>query len=528
MRVKTQLTLSILIFSIIIAVTAALIFATEGQTSNLNSQVSISRDILSRANNLAYNSGQYFLYQEATGLIEWQTDYSYLSLDLSKVIVSTHEQQTILNNINGDIRRLNSSWATVISYLQNAPRNVSVRVDPVFQTGWSIMTAQNQAVVFDAQQLSQSYVDQVNQSNFSAFGFILILLLAFAAYFIVNYLITYRNTLKSISKLQDGIAKVGSGDLDFQIIAGKKDEIGEITQSVNRMTTNLKTVTASKVDLEKEIVDRRKAEETLASRNVDLERLQLRLEEKAAEVEEYATGMEELAEERAIKLKDAERMAAIGATAGMVGHDIRNPLQAITSDMYIAKQELKDLPDSEQKHTALESITETEKNVEYINKIVQDLQDYARPLNPKIEESDLRSVIEGMIAKNGMPKNIDVEVDVKENAQRIRADTYYINRILTNLVTNAVQAMPDGGKLWIRARKDGQDTILSVKDTGVGIPESIKEKMFTLMFTTKSKGQGFGLPVVKRMAESLGGTITFESQEGKGTTFNVRLPPPKK
>ncbi len=84
--------------------------------------------------------------------------------------------------------------------------------------------------------------------------------------------------------------------------------------------------------------------------------------------------------------------------------------------------------------------------------------------------------------------------------------------------------MPDGGKLTIDAHKEAENTILSVKDTGVGIPKEIRDKMFTLMFTTKSKGQGFGLPVVKRMTESLGGTVTFESTEGKGTTFIVRLP----
>ncbi len=130
-----------------------------------------------------------------------------------------------------------------------------------------------------------------------------------------------------------------------------------------------------------------------------------------------------------------------------------------------------------------------------------------------------------MFAKNGLPKSIKLNVKVDEAARKISADSYYINRIMYNLVTNAIQAMPNGGKLTIQAQKEGDDTILAVKDTGVGIPIDVQSKMFTVMFTTKSKGQGFGLPVVKRMTESLGGTVSFESQEGKGTTFIVRLPP---
>ena len=84
--------------------------------------------------------------------------------------------------------------------------------------------------------------------------------------------------------------------------------------------------------------------------------------------------------------------------------------------------------------------------------------------------------------------------------------------------------MPNGGKLTIHVYKEANDFVITVKDTGMGIPKAIQSKMFTPMFTTKSKGQGFGLPVVKRMTESLGGTVSFESEEGKGTTFTIRLP----
>jgi PAS domain S-box-containing protein len=261
--------------------------------------------------------------------------------------------------------------------------------------------------------------------------------------------------------------------------------------------------------------------------NVDITariQMQLKLEESAVRLEEYANQMEALANQRAAQLKDAERLATIGATAGMVGHDIRNPLQAITGDVYLAKTELASIPESEEKKSALESLQEIEKNTDYINKIVADLQDFARPLKPNIEEVDLKLIIEDLLKKNGLPENVKVSVKVESDARKIVADSTFVNRVMYNLVNNAVQAMPNGGKLTLNAYKEANDVLIIVKDTGVGIPEAVKGKLFTPMFTTKAKGQGFGLPVIKRMTEALGGTVTFESQEGKGTSFIVRLP----
>jgi len=245
-----------------------------------------------------------------------------------------------------------------------------------------------------------------------------------------------------------------------------------------------------------------------------------------AKLEEYSKHLEELVEERTKQLKDSERLAAIGATAGMVGHDIRNPLQAITGDVYLAKTELEGIPDGEGKENALESLREIEKNIDYINKIVADLQDFARPMKPHMEVTDLKQIVDELLRKNGLPSDIKVSVKVQAEARKIIADSAYLNRILYNLVTNAVQAMPKGGKIIIHVSKDKKtdDAVITVEDTGVGIPEAAKDKLFTPMFTTKSKGQGFGLAVIKRMAEALKGTVSFESQEGKGTKFIVRLP----
>jgi signal transduction histidine kinase len=87
--------------------------------------------------------------------------------------------------------------------------------------------------------------------------------------------------------------------------------------------------------------------------------------------------------------------------------------------------------------------------------------------------------------------------------------------------------MPEGGKLHIKAYQNGGEIVLAVDDTGCGIPKDISAKLFAPLFTTKAKGQGFGLAVVKRMTDALGGTVTFESEEGKGTKFFIRLPKTK-
>jgi PAS domain S-box-containing protein len=224
------------------------------------------------------------------------------------------------------------------------------------------------------------------------------------------------------------------------------------------------------------------------------------------------------------QLQDQERLASIGATAGMVGHDIRNPLQAIVSDTFLLRSELASLSECKPKEGIVESLDSIDKNVSYINKIIQDLQDYAKPVAPVVEEIDFEHLIEDILTKKAIPENINASFDIQADARRVIADPSLLKRILTNLVNNAVQAMPNGGKLTIRTYKDRAHIVLSVEDSGSGIPEEIKHRIFTPLFTTKPKGQGFGLAVVKRMTEALGGTVSFESEEGKGTTFTVSLP----
>ena len=248
------------------------------------------------------------------------------------------------------------------------------------------------------------------------------------------------------------------------------------------------------------------------------------LEESQKNLTQYSGNLEELVEEKSSELRNSERLAAIGATAGMVGHDIRNPLQSIASDVFLIKSEISSITQNEAKANIEESLAGIEENVHYINKIVQDLQDFNKQFRPELKEISLEMLCQEVIFKNGVPENIDVTSQVEEQVKKIVADPEMLKRILSNLVNNAIQAMPYGGKLMLHACQESENIGITVQDTGGGIPQEVKSKLFTPLFTTKPKGQGFGLAVVKRMTETLGGTVTYESEVGKGTKFTIRLP----
>lgn len=240
-------------------------------------------------------------------------------------------------------------------------------------------------------------------------------------------------------------------------------------------------------------------------------------------LEVYANDLEKIVEERTKKLKDSERLAAIGATAGMVGHDIRNPLQGMISDVYLLREAVVSMSDGKSKQDAIESLDSIENNIGYINKIVADLQDYYKLLKPEHINVNLYELTINVLKPMSIPDNIQCSFEIDPSI-RLRSDPTLISRILTNLITNAIQAMLNGGKLLIGAYRVGGNAEVEVTDTGVGIPEHIKDKLFTPMFTTKAKGQGLGLAVVKRLVEALNGTVGFESEEGKGAKFIIQLP----
>jgi len=250
------------------------------------------------------------------------------------------------------------------------------------------------------------------------------------------------------------------------------------------------------------------------------------LREVRRQLEAYAGQLKQKVEERTRELKKsqekllkAQRLAVIGELAGMVGHDLRNPLTGITGATYYLKRRLSSKLDKK----TTEMLELIENNIVYSNKIINDLLEYSREIKLDLTESDPKSIIREALSLAGIPKNVQV-IDLTESKPKMNVDVGKTKRALVNIIKNAVEAMPKGGTLTIKSRKSDGNLEFVFSDTGVGMPKKILEKLWTPLFTMKAKGMGFGLPICKRTIEAHGGSISVRSARGKGTTFTVTIP----
>lgn len=231
-------------------------------------------------------------------------------------------------------------------------------------------------------------------------------------------------------------------------------------------------------------------------------------------------------EERTEQLKNAERLAAIGETAAMVGHDLRNPLQSLFCMIYLAKERLNlgNISPSEGQQSMEEILDNMEESTDYMNKIVSDIQDYARKLSLNLVKTDISYFIRATLSTIDIPDDVHVTIQVEEKPLELNIDLEKMKRVIINLVTNSLNAMPEGGHISISVHQSGDFVRVSVKDNGAGIPEEILPRLFLPLFTTRSNGVGLGLPVCKRMVDAMGGNIAINSRVGVGTEAVIEIP----
>ncbi len=282
---------------------------------------------------------------------------------------------------------------------------------------------------------------------------------------------TTRNITRPVQKLVTGAHKVASGQWDTRVYVFSDDEIGELAKSFNQMTSQL--------------VDQKE------------------------------------------RLVQAERVAAWRELARRLAHELKNPLfplQITVENMQRARATCPDQFDEVFDESSRAILAE----LANLKNIISRFSDFAKMPQPEIQTVDLNEIarevlnlFQSQLSRPDHPVRCETHLD--GSAGTIRADPEQIRRVLQNLVLNALDAMPEGGRLEVRTRDEGDGVVLEVSDSGIGLTQEERERIFTPYYTTKQHGTGLGLAIVQSIISDHGGRTSIESQPGKGTTFRIRL-----
>lgn len=253
-----------------------------------------------------------------------------------------------------------------------------------------------------------------------------------------------------------------------------------------------------------DITERKKAEKTLKAYSARLER------EVAERTKELRDAQEELIRKG--------KLAVLGQLAGIVGHELRNPLGVIGNSTYFLRMKLEGADDIVKKHLGIIDL-----NVERASMIIEELLGFSRARKLQHVPTNINTLLRDALTSLRIPGTIQVTCDLDETMPLALVDSERMRRVFINLITNAVQAMPEGGTLTLKTFYNG-DINIAVQDTGQGIPEEHVTRIFEPLFTTKARGIGLGLVIAKNIIENHNGTITVESEVGEGTLCMVKLP----
>ncbi len=220
-------------------------------------------------------------------------------------------------------------------------------------------------------------------------------------------------------------------------------------------------------------------------------------------------------------LARSQRLASIGSLAAGVAHEIRNPLSSIKGFATYFKERYAHIPEDCNISTIL--IQE----VDRLNRVVSQLLEFSRPVRIFRQKVSIADVIQStlkLMERQASAHSVEIHLQMDAGLPQVSIDPDQINQVLLNLLLNAVEAMPQGGAVEIRAAQDQDRLVIQISDSGAGIAETDLSRIFDPYFTTKPTGTGLGLPIVHNIVEAHGGDIRIESHSGKGAVVTIRLP----
>ncbi len=334
---------------------------------------------------------------------------------------------------------------------------------------------------------------------------------------------------QTLESIEIGIAII---DDKFNIELANSSFKKYLQNHTNYLFQDIPMLNMLKKDIKDVISSKTKFETIFTSKNETLRTFHLKIlplissEESlvAKESEKVVLIIEDITEKEEIKNQviQTEKLALIGKFAAGISHDIRNPLAVISQASFNIKREAKKLNNEK----ILKYTEKIDKNVTRATEIIQKLLNFSKPTYSKLKRLNLREIIDESIELSRLEnRNIDIYISNDlDNSVKIYGDKNSLIQVFVNIIINAMEAMNYEGRIDISMKRENNFAVVSIKDIGKGIPESIQKQIFEPFFTTKETGTGLGLAIAYRIIKDHGGVIEFTTEENKGTEFIIKLP----
>ncbi len=502
MKLKNQFVMTILFFSATaVLITASVVYENE-EVNKVEGQQEIANRIERGIGELNYLSVDYLLYGEAQQHVRWEAKWQAVAKDINALTPGTSAQRAMAETLKHDSRSLRS----VFNNVSNKDRGPAATGDPqaiqdALRTSWSRLAYQNQETAFDALRLSRALSEQKAQLTRTSIILILILVSAFFSYFVANYLFVSRRALRGLTQLQLGTKAIGSGNLDYRLATARSDEIGDLARSFNSMAANLKNITASKTELEKEVAERVEAEFELRRLSISLEEL---VAERTAKLSDSELRLKRLSGQL-LNAQEVERQR--------IGRELHDGVgQLLTGVKFRIEKSLHEMKNNKIDTSYLEAV------VPILQECVKEVRRVQRDLHPpSLEALGIIPTLQALCRDFAETyPDVDPQCRLRLNETAVSAQRKTaIYRVAQEAMNNVVKHS-GADTVIVSLTKRGGVIRLSVKDNGRGFnPDAL---------VGEGSSAGLGLSSMRERIEPDGGHLIIESVPDKGTDITATWP----
>jgi signal transduction histidine kinase len=488
MKIRTQIIISIIVSVLVISVVGTILFFNYQQLAVASENERLADDIIQGSYALSNLQNDYLLHSSDRSRIQWEEKYNTLQDQFTRLRITDPVQQETEESILESNDQLKVIFSQIVASREMIGSGIGAPANPeMIQIYWNRLGVQTQGMIFDASRLSGLIKDDTSRIQQANTWLIVFMISALLLVILLNYIIVNRHILGSLESLQNGTGIIGSGNLDYSLDESSNDELGDLSRAFNRMTVNLKNVTASKSDLEKEVADRKRAEEELARSNRELQQF-----------------------------------------AYVSSHDLQEPLRMISSFVQLLEKRYKGKLDQD----ADEFIGYIVEGTSRMQRMIQDLLTFSRVQSRGVEFApvDANQVFEKTVFSHQIMIKEAGALVTKDELPTVMGDETQLSQLFGNLIDNAIKfrRAEETPEVHISAQRKGNDWEFSVQDNGIGIDPQYFDRIFIIFQRLHAReayeGTGIGLAVCMRIVERHGGRIWVESEPGRGSIFHFTLP----